>query len=42
MKHISVVGDNLVAVVPSETNMLQHLLVDNLLNSFYVEVMSLK
>jgi hybrid polyketide synthase/nonribosomal peptide synthetase ACE1 len=42
MKHICVVGDNLAAVLRGETNMLQHLLTDNLLNSFYVEAMGPK
>ena len=42
MKLICVVGDNLAAAVRGETNMLQHLLADNLLNSFYVEAMGPK
>lgn len=42
MKLICVVGDNLTAAVRGETNMLQHLLADNLLNSFYVEAMGPK
>jgi hybrid polyketide synthase / nonribosomal peptide synthetase ACE1 len=42
MKLICVVGENLAAAVRGETNMLQHLLADNLLNSFYVEAMGPK
>lgn len=42
MKLICVVGENLAAAVRGETNMLQHLLADNLLNSFYEEAMGPK
>ena len=42
MKLTRTVGENLPRAVRGETNMLQHLFADNLLNTYYTDAMGLK
>jgi hybrid polyketide synthase/nonribosomal peptide synthetase ACE1 len=42
MKLTRTVGENLAAAVRGETNILQHLLADGLLNKYYTDAMGLK
>ena len=42
MKLTRTVGENLPKAVRGETNMLQHLFTDNLLNTYYTDAMGLR